>query len=337
MGSQANPLAALAALASLMLIAASAVVGCSGGRPAPMSEIFVAPVEERGSGSEAEPFRSLQDALDRAGPGTTIHVAPGTYGGPFETSAAGAQDRPVRIIGEGSVLVSGPRDHTFSIRHNYVELQGFVVSGGDQLLVIDQASFALVTDNTFQDAGGECVRLKRASDNVITGNRVSGCGRQGFDLAGDRKNGEGIYVGTTPDQVGKSGPDKSARNQVSNNRIASPAECVDVKEGALANAITGNDCSGVLDPKSGGFSVRGNHNTLADNRVHDVAGAGVRLGGVGTSDGIANVVRGNDIRDVGGVGVKAERVQQGAICGNVVERAAGGISNTRQVDPTRPC
>jgi hypothetical protein len=166
---------------------------------------------------------------------------------------------------------------------------------------------------------------------------VDGCGRVGFDLDEDRKNGEGIYVGTSAEQRGDDGVDRSSGNRVVDNTVRTPAECIDVKEGATGNVVEGNDCSGSRDPKSGGISVRGNGNVVRANVIHDVAGAGVRLGGAHDDDGTDNVVVDNRITDVGGVGVKVERSPQDRVCANRVSGAADGDSNTREVDPTAPC
>jgi hypothetical protein len=317
-------------------MAAAACRGGDGdGAPA---DVFVdAAAVPEGDGSAARPFPSLQDALARAGAGTVVHVAAGAYQGPFTTERGGERDAPLRIIGDDATLVAGPRDHTITIRHDHVEMSGFTVAGGDQLLVIERASGARIVGNTFRDAGGECVRLKHADDNVVSGNVVEACGRVGFDLDADRKNGEGIYVGTAADQRGDDGVDRSSGNRVADNTVRTPAECIDVKEGATGNVVEGNDCSGSRDPVGGAISVRGNGNTVRANVIHDVAGAGVRLGGADDDDGIDNVVVDNRISDVGGVAVKVERTPQERVCDNRVDGTGEGESNTREVDPTAPC
>jgi len=68
--------------------------------------------------------------------------------------------------------------------------------------------------NRLHDAGGECVRLKDfAQRNEVAGNAIARCGRVRFDLAKGAKNGEGVYIGTAPEQAGGR-PDRSDGNLV---------------------------------------------------------------------------------------------------------------------------
>jgi hypothetical protein len=56
--------------------------------------------------------------------------------------------------------------------------------------------------NRIHDAGGEYVRLKDfAQRDEVAGNAIARCGRVRFDLAKGAKNGEGVYIGTAPEQA----------------------------------------------------------------------------------------------------------------------------------------
>ena len=62
-------------------------------------------------------------------------------------------------------------------------------------------------DETAPTVRGECVRLKNFVINAnITDNTIQHCGLYDFEFAGNSttsgKNGEGIYVGTSSNQVG---------------------------------------------------------------------------------------------------------------------------------------
>lgn len=315
------------------------LVSCGGSDAAPARRVVVvdAVALPGGDGSVGAPWINLDAALEQAGPGVEIHLRPGVYRGPFRTSAGGSEDLPLRIVGaKGATLIAAENEHLLTIAHDDVHVEGLTLREADQLLVVDGARNVSIRANTFRDAAGECVRLKRSRDVVIEANTVDGCGLRGFDLPEDRKNGEGIYIGTAPEQTDGE-PDRSAGIVVRGNDIRSPAECVDVKEGATDVLIEANRCRGGLDPVSGGISVRGNGVVVRDNDITDQAGSGVRLGGDRRGDGVDNEVTGNRISEVDGYGVKIERTPQAAVCGNRIEGADAGDSNTSTIRPDAAC
>lgn len=60
----------------------------------------------------------------------------------------------------------------------------------------------MVQHNTVHVNRGECVRLKRFVMNPdITGNIIEKCGLFDFTFDDGNKNGEGVYIGTSTDQV----------------------------------------------------------------------------------------------------------------------------------------
>ncbi|MGH9000511.1 MAG: NosD domain-containing protein, partial [Acidimicrobiia bacterium] len=200
------------------------------------------------------------------------------------------------------------------------------------------ASGVRIANNVIRDAAGECLRIKyQAAGNEIVGNRIEDCGGD-FDADDDEKNGEGIYIGTSPEQLDRNPTgeaDASDRNWVHGNVIDTPAECVDIKEGASENVVEHNRCSGGEDPDGAGLSSRGNGNIFRHNisRGHD--GAGIRLGGDTMSDGVDNVVVANRFEDNDGFGVKVQRSPQRQLCGN--ELSGNDDHHNGPVDPAAPC
>lgn len=298
-------------------------------------------------GSEAAPFSSLQRALDMAQPGETVRVGPGTYPGPFRTTRPGTPEEPIWIVGDGAKIVE-PRqddenstDYVFVIGHDHIVFTGFDLSGGDTALRIFGANHARVTYNHIHDVRGECVRVKFfSSNNEIAHNRIERCGLEGFDVSEDDKNGEGIYIGTAPEQLDdnpRDDPDQSNANHVHDNVITPLAECVDVKEDARDNVVENNMCQGSKDPDGGGFSSRGIGTVFIGNTSRNHVGAGIRLGGDDDSDGVGSVVRGNRLVDNEGYGVKIQTEPQKLICGNIVENNGDGASNDEDVEPSQPC
>src|SRR5262250_1844470 len=60
------------------------------------------------SGSAAAPFRTILKASQVATPGTTVHVAPGTYAGGFKTTTSGTESAPIHYLSDtkwGAVIV----------------------------------------------------------------------------------------------------------------------------------------------------------------------------------------------------------------------------------------
>ncbi|MDQ0560058.1 hypothetical protein QO004_001840 [Rhizobium mesoamericanum] len=307
---------------------------------------------------------TIQDALAIAQPGDTIVLSPGTYMQDFRSVRDGQLGKPITIEGSlASVVKGGGQPRVIEINHSYIELRNFTVDGRferantkksyrDKLLYVigntpgKELTGLRVLGMDIRNAGGECVRLRyQARQNEIAYSRISSCGRFDFLFDDGGKNGEGIYIGTAPEQLGGRGApdgaiDRSDRNRIHDNVIATGGnECVDIKEGSSGNIVEKNSCTGQKDPNSGGFDSRGNSNVFRYNLVYDVVGAGVRLGGDEESDGVNNDVYGNTFRNVGVGLIRAQRAPQGKICENISQnnRVVSTNSISKTLDATGPC
>ncbi len=287
------------------------------------------------------PLKSIQTALDRAEPGDTVLLAEGQYFEDFRSRRDGTRERPITLYGKAGAIIkgSGKSARVIEISHDYLTLTGFTVDGlvgngnkeshyRDKLIYVQgKEKRSGVTGLklqylTVRNAGGECVRLRYfAEDNEIAYNTIERCGAYDFALDGDGKNGEGIYIGTAPEQRDDGNPtedtDVSRNNWIHHNRIDTRAnECVDIKEGSTDNIVEYNQCTGQRDKESGGLGSRGSGNIFRYNLVHDNRGAGVRLGGDKKTDGIDNEVYGNTFRNNQEGGIKIMRKPQARICSN---------------------
>ncbi|CAM9988355.1 unnamed protein product, partial [Choristocarpus tenellus] len=135
-----------------------------------------------------------------------------------------------------------------------------------------------------QNCLGECVRLRYfVTHSDIQNNLIRDCGVADFVLGGNKKNGEGVYIGTSSTQWDDNPTDEadgSNYNRLRNNKIITNAnECVDIKEGSQYNVVEGNSCSMQKDDKAGCFGVRSDYNTLRYNAGISCDGFGVRFGG----------------------------------------------------------
>jgi len=210
-----------------------------------------------------------------------------------------------------------------------------------------------IINMTLKNAGGECVRLRYfAQNNEIAYNTITNCGVHDFvfqerDKNGKvGKNGEGVYIGTAPEQLGDgknptTDPDESNNNLVHHNIFDTQGnECVDIKEAATGNIVEHNKCTGQKDPESAAFDSRGSGNTFRYNESYGNTGAGIRFGGDTSSDGINSDAYGNNIHDNQNGGIKFQRTPQRTICGNRMNdntrvNAVGDFGG--QFNPTQAC
>src|SRR3989344_5104949 len=333
----------------------------------PTEVISPTPINLKSSGKviEVSPVESIQKAIDNAQPGETIKLLPGVYNQDFVSKRSGTAEKPITITGSKDVVVKGGgKARVIEINHDHIILSKFTVDGlhGDSgrvegyrdklIYVLGKSARKGVTglkilSMNIKNAGGECVRLRYfAQNNEIAYNSINRCGIVDFEFKGGGKNGEGIYIGTAPEQLkdGKnptSDIDESNNNWIHHNNIDTEGnECVDIKEGSSQNIVEYNNCTGQKDKESAGLDSRGNKNIFRYNEVYGNLGAGIRLGGDEDSDGINNDVYGNIIRNNSAGGVKFQRSPQGKVCDNKMEGNSGGDavgSEAEEFNPTKSC
>lgn len=326
--------------------------------------------------SADSPLATIQAGLALARPGDNVVLAPGEYLEDVDSVRDGAADAPITVVGPADAVVRGSweddddDDRVVEIGHDHHVLCGFTIDGlsgdpaleasyHDKLLYVMGAALEDKPDPvvglrvlfvTLRNAGGECVRLKYFTREAeIAHSTVGPCGIFDFTdgFSGDGKNGEGVYIGTAPEQLERNPtdtPDESNDNWIHDNAFDTRGnECVDIKEGASGNLVESNTCTGQRDPESGGMDSRGSGNAFFDNEIFGCAGAGVRLGGDGPEDGTNNEVRANDLHDNQNGGIKLEAWPQADICENAIEDNDGGAivgsfaEDAADLDPTAPC
>ena len=315
--------------------------------------------------STAAALKTIQKAVDLAQPGDTIHLAAGVYLQDVVSRRNGAAAAPITIAGPAQAVVKGGGNaRVIEINHDYIVLRGFTVDGlwgnpASKSGYRDKLLFALgkearagvsglrVLGMTFRNGGGECIRLRYfAQRNEIANTTIENCGVHDFVFNDGGKNGEGIYIGTAPEQLrdGKNpttDPDQSNFNWIHDNVINTQGnECVDIKEAATGNRIERNQCTGNKDPESAGFNSRGNGNIFVYNESYGNVGAGIRLGGDISSEGVDNEVCHNSIHDNNAGGIKFQRAPQADVCGNSMSNNSGGNavgSYASRYKPTASC
>jgi hypothetical protein len=177
-------------------------------------------------------------------------------------------------------------------------------------------------------AGGECVRLRNnAHDNVVVDSVIQYCGMYGKGDDDERAtfhNGEGVYIGTSPnsDDQPMHDNDTSSGNLVARTIIRTfGSECFNVKENAHDNVFEGNQCSAnaeSADFDGSNVELRGHQNLVRNNTIADSAGYSVKIASDDDYDAGGNVVENNQLTN-SLVALKLETTStQGPICGNAV-------------------
>ena len=290
------------------------------------------------------PMLTIDKALSFTSAGDTIELADGDYYQAVSSVKNGQKDKPITIHGSQKAIIRGTESEgrIVEIKHDFITLDGFTIDGKsgdgsskddfrDKLLYVigteaKKGVVGLIVRNMIiQNAGGECVRFRYfAISNEISSSTIRNCGIYDFRFKGGGKNGEGIYIGTAPEQRkdGKNptdDPDDSHSNHIHNNVIETYGnECVDIKEAASKNLIEHNTCQFQQDVNSAGFDARGSYNIFRNNSSKNNLGAGFRLGGDSEADGLYNDVYSNTTSNNKGGAIKIQRVPQGKICGNTI-------------------
>jgi hypothetical protein len=313
---------------------------------------YVSPTgdDSRDGRTEETAMLSIQKAIALLVPGDGLVLLDGEYQQDFVTMQDGTEEKKIAIMGSRKAIVkgSGKKGRIIEINHSHIILSGFTVDGlvgnssdkknyRDKLIYIEGIEErqgvvgSRIMYMQLRNAGGECLRLKYFSQkNEIDHNMIENCGAYDFIFSDGGKNGEGIYVGTAPEQVKEDKNltqdiDQSNYNWIHDNIINTQGnECVDIKEGSSFNRVEKNSCTGQKDKESAGLDSRGNDNIFQQNEVFDCIGAGIRLGGDKNTDGINNEVRENYLHDNKAGGIKVQAKPQGIICGNRMENNKKG-------------
>jgi hypothetical protein len=275
----------------------------------------------------------LQDALDSAKPGTSIHLSNGTYAGEFVARTSGTAAKPIELCGSaGAVLSGGPIDGGYTLHldgADHWRVLGFSIRGGQKGLMADSVTGDLIDGISVSHVGDEAIHLRATStDNVVQRSTVRDTGLR------KPQYGEGIYIGTAQSNwcdVSGCKPDRSDHNLVRDNDVAqTTAESVDIKEGTTGGTLADNTFSGVgmtegdswVDVKGNDWTIRGNTGTTAPEdgmQVHQILD---RWGQRNTFTDNRLTVDGDGY----GINVTKRHDDNVVACSNVAKAAAKGLS-----------
>jgi hypothetical protein len=158
--------------AFVVLLTGAVIISLHAGASSSESgEIYVSPDgDDDGKGSSSDPLKTIQAAIDRAMPGATIHLAPGTYHGRVETVRPGTPSEPITVQGPETGFDPAGRHRAtlygsgrvFNIDHSWIRLRGFTIDGQEKL-----SSTPFPTDPAEARAFKDAVR-----DQVVDGRLV---------------------------------------------------------------------------------------------------------------------------------------------------------------------
>jgi hypothetical protein len=210
----------------------------------PLHVIYVSPTgSNAGSGSEADPLQTIQEAVNRATPGTTIMVGAGTYVETVKFDVSGLPDAPISLIsadGPGAARIVPNADATrkaviAAFGEENIVISGFDVSGAGRLEngiqfgmngsdFTDLTANIVIRDNIVHDTVKDGIKVSQGDDVYVIDNTVSHVGDQGID-----------FVAVNNSVI--------ARNDVS--RVTGPAPALFAKAGSTNVLIAQNHISNV--------------------------------------------------------------------------------------------
>jgi len=99
--------------------------------------VFVAPSgDDAATGTLQNPWRTIQHAVNRTGPGDTVIVQPGLYRESVVISAGGTSEEPLRVVASPGAVVESPAPElslsAFDVRNGagHLVIDGFEIRGG---------------------------------------------------------------------------------------------------------------------------------------------------------------------------------------------------------------
>ena len=132
-----------------------------------------------GTGTLAKPWRTIQNAADSVGPGSTVLVQPGTYAEAVEIAIAAAAASPVTFRGNGAGVVieadSVARDAVLITESSYVTWENIRIQNAPRAgMRVSMSNHVTVRDNVFANNQRWGLFTDFSDDLLIEGNESFG-------------------------------------------------------------------------------------------------------------------------------------------------------------------
>ena len=281
----------------------------------------------------------LMAAVGRAGPGTVIWMAPGTYRGQVDMHANGTAADPIWVCGPRDAVInvgSIQDNHGIQIKNSSnLVIAGMTVTNSLKGISVIHSTNVTIADTRVDNIGYEGIHLRAfTTDSTVVGNTISNTG------ARDASYGEGIYIGTSENnwcEQTNCGPDRTDGTLVLGNQISrTGAQPIEVKEGTSDGVIRDNviDGANAMSNAEEWIKVKGNDWNIDGNQGTNSPLHGFAVNGSVAGWGLRNTFTDNSgavnasgyaffIHEKGSKGSSDTEVS----CSNSVTRAAEGFSN----------
>lgn len=348
-----------------VVLSASFAPSASGGQVA--ADYYVDPAgNDADPGTQAQPFATIQHALDVAVAGDTIWLNNGNYDENLTSVRSGTAGSPITITGTtGAVFRGGGNARSFEVNHSHIVVDGITLDGlhnpgapgvsgsyRDKMIYAVPSGAEPFTTTPAYLAGikvlncdvkntlGEALRFKFVTDVEVGYIRVRDCGLGDYTFGGGGDNGEGVYIGTSPSQLGGTVVDESTFH-VHHIDGADCSEVVNTKEGTsgIVEYVT---ATGSLQTSVGGINVQGESTTVRYCDASSNLGSGIRFGQSsapldGSQSGVNNNARHNRCNNNGDYGLKVVSTPQDELCGNELSGNTSGAATAAAGDATLAC
>lgn len=261
-------------------------------------------------GTSAQPFRTIAKGSSVATAGTTVHVAPGTYTGNFETNASGTATAHVRYVSDtrwGAKIVGSTAEGDWRNNGSYVDIEGFDIYGTNSIGMYVSGNYNRVLHNHIHGfASGDCLLTYPYTLNHVdvVGNTVNGCGANSLD--------HGIYVATNYGTIANNISYGNAgfgihcwhgcnNMTISNNLMFGNGQGGMVVGQGDAGATTGANnfvVSNNIAINNGGYGIEEHGSTGSNNRYLDNTVYGNSQGGIYLQTGSQSGTSTSDVRFV---------------------------------------
>jgi hypothetical protein len=277
---------------TLMSCASVAVLfAAAGSAMAATAHIYVSPTgSDSNPGTQTKPVKTITRADALAGPGSTIHVAAGTYkvSAPslgsvgIRTSKSGTATARIKFVSDvkwGAKIVVSGTGITWDSKGSYVDIEGFDISGTGRHGILAAGRDLGIRNNFIHDltisggcngSGGAAIDTYGPVGNVVIDRNV--VRNIGYKMIGKCNTVQGIYIA-------------NANNVVTNN-IVSGVAAVGIQQwhGATSSTIVNNTTfknkMGILLGQGDSGTTTGSaNNYVANNIVYDNTTYGIIEGG----------------------------------------------------------
>lgn len=276
----------------LLAMSTAVSVDASANATAPAKSLYVSTTgSDSNPGTQAAPVKTIARADALASAGYTIHVAAGTYkvsapslgNAGVLTKKSGTATARIKFVSDvkwGAKLIVSGTGITWDSRGNYVDIDGFDISGTGRHGILAGGSNLTITNNSIHDltitggcngSGGAAIDTYGPVGNIVIDRNV--VKNIGYKMIGSCNTVQGIYIA-------------NANNLVTNNVVSGVAAvAIQQWHGATASTIVNNTAfhskEGILlgQGDAGATSTGSQNNYVANNIVYDNTTYGIIEGG----------------------------------------------------------